>query len=79
MVGVLAVGFVANLLIRQVADRFHEPDRQRRSSPRSRRPPGGTATRYRHLYGRSRRAPSCWWSPGLVVGTRWLYGIDETS
>ena len=27
MVGVLAVGFVANLLIRQVADRFHEPNR----------------------------------------------------
>ncbi|MGA8995841.1 MAG: OFA family MFS transporter, partial [Nocardioidaceae bacterium] len=26
MVGVLAVGFVANLLVRQVADRFHEPD-----------------------------------------------------
>ena len=24
MVGVLAVGFVANLLIRQVSDRFHE-------------------------------------------------------
>ena len=28
MVGVLAVGFVANLLIRQVADRFHEPDHE---------------------------------------------------
>ncbi len=28
MVGVLAVGFVANLLIRQVADRFHEKDHQ---------------------------------------------------
>ena len=26
MVGLLAVGFVANLLIRPVADRFHEPD-----------------------------------------------------
>ncbi|MDX6283263.1 MAG: hypothetical protein QOH03_4334, partial [Kribbellaceae bacterium] len=25
MVGVLAVGFIANLLIRPVADRFHEP------------------------------------------------------
>ncbi len=27
MVGVLAVGFVANLLVRPVADRFHEPER----------------------------------------------------
>ena len=26
MVGVLAVGFVANLLIRPVAERFHEPE-----------------------------------------------------
>ena len=26
MVGVLAVGFVANLLVRPVADRFHESD-----------------------------------------------------
>ena len=28
MVGLLAVGFVANLLIRPVADRFHEPDHE---------------------------------------------------
>ncbi|MGC4768975.1 OFA family MFS transporter [Micromonospora sp. DT44] len=27
MVGVLAIGFVANLLVRAVPDRFHEPDR----------------------------------------------------
>ena len=31
MVGVLAVGFIANLLIRPVDERFHEPtDRQKR-------------------------------------------------
>jgi hypothetical protein len=29
MVGILAVGFVANLLIRPVADRFHEPEYRR--------------------------------------------------
>jgi len=29
MVGILAVGFVANLLMRPVADRFHEPEYQR--------------------------------------------------
>jgi MFS family permease len=29
MVGILAVGFVANLLVRPVADRFHEPEYQR--------------------------------------------------
>ncbi|WP_238425287.1 MFS transporter small subunit [Micromonospora parastrephiae] len=27
MVGILAIGFVANLLVRPVPDRFHEPDR----------------------------------------------------
>ena len=27
MVGVLAVGFVANLLVRPVPERFHEPER----------------------------------------------------
>jgi MFS family permease len=29
MVGLLAIGFVANLLVRAVSDRFHEPDRSR--------------------------------------------------
>ncbi|QIG44081.1 OFA family MFS transporter [Nocardioides anomalus] len=33
MVGLLAVGFVANLLIRPVADRFHEPDRDPTPEP----------------------------------------------
>ena len=33
MVGVLVVGFIANLLIRPVDERFHEPaDRQSRAS-----------------------------------------------
>ena len=27
MVGVLVVGFIANLLVRPVAEKFHEPDR----------------------------------------------------
>ncbi|MGH3315285.1 MAG: OFA family MFS transporter [Nocardioidaceae bacterium] len=31
MVGILAVGFVANLLIRPVADRFHQPEYQRQA------------------------------------------------
>ena len=40
MVGVLAVGFVANLLIRQVADRFHEPDHEE-TAARPSEPAGG--------------------------------------
>jgi hypothetical protein len=30
MVGVLAVGFVANLLVRPVGERFHEPSARER-------------------------------------------------
>ena len=29
MVGVLAVGFVANLLVRPVNEKFHEPERSK--------------------------------------------------
>ena len=44
MVGVLAVGFVANLLIRQVADRFHEPDHEEPQLTESPGSGGGVAT-----------------------------------
>jgi MFS family permease len=40
MVAILAVGFVANLAIRAVADRFHEPEYQRAPEPAGTR--GGT-------------------------------------
>ena len=43
MVGVLAVGFVANLLVRQVSDRFHEPDHEEAQLTGS-APSGGVAT-----------------------------------
>jgi MFS family permease len=33
MVAILAIGFVANLLVRPVADRFHEPEHQRTPEP----------------------------------------------
>ena len=44
MVGVLAVGFVANLLIRPVADRFHEPDHDEPQLTESPADGGGVAT-----------------------------------
>ena len=54
MVGVLAVGFVANLLIRPVTERFHEPDDARRRrwhrhdrTHRGRLAAGGGAARLR--------------------------------
>ena len=40
MVGVLVVGFIANLLVRPVAEKFHESDRSSASAQRRRRPRG---------------------------------------
>ena len=65
MVGLLAVGFVANLLIRPVDERFHEPggtdaaeaDRERERSTRM-----------------SARVAVAW----AVVGIPLVYGLVET-
>ncbi len=83
MVGVLAVGLVANLLIRQVADRFHEPDHEESQLTGDDRrrggaavPGGGVATATR-----AGRAPSrcCSWWPGRWSGCRWCTASTRPS
>ena len=65
MVAVLAVGFVANLLVRPVAARFHEPDvRRARSGHRARE--GGVAM--------SARLAVAW----ALVGVPLAYGVYQT-
>ena len=79
MVGVLAVGFVANLLIRQVADRFHEPDRQ--ESQLTEEPPTGRRGRDRDAHGHRYGHHDAARPAGrllAVVGLPLLYGIYET-
>jgi MFS family permease len=75
MVGVLAVGFAANLLIRQVADRFHERDHV--ESQLVGEPAGGggvgTATRTRVATRPVLLAVS--WA---VVGLPLVYGVYQT-
>ena len=78
MVGVLAVGFVANLLIRQVADRFHEPDHEEKQlTGELGSHGGGTATT-------TRTGTTTTTQPVLlavswaVVGLPLVYGVYET-
>src|SRR6476660_9762105 len=77
MVGVLAVGFVANLLIRQVADRFHEPDRQEPQLTEQPQTGGGVATTTRTGTVTSTR-PVLLVVSWLVVGIPLAYGIYQT-
>jgi MFS family permease len=79
MVGVLAVGFVANLLIRQVADRFHEPDRQESQLTEEPQTGAGVATATRTGTGTATTTrPVLLAVSWLVVGIPLLYGIYET-
>ena len=72
MVGVLAVGFVANLLIRQVADRFHEPDHEEKQLTGERRSTGGGCRHARPAPGHDARPSRCCWpSRGRSSGCRW--------
>ena len=71
MVGVLAVGFVANLLIRQVADRFHEPDRQEPQLTEQPQTGGGGRDRRPAPARPPRRGRCCWSSPGSSSASRW--------
>ena len=66
MVGLLAVGFVANLLIRPVDERFHEPDDRDDATEPATSPRG--ATHDRASRGR----------PGPLVGVPLVYGLVET-
>ena len=71
MVGVLAVGFVANLLIKPVDARFHEPE--------SRRPRQRGADRRGRRGQKENHVPS-WLLPvaWAVVGVPLAYGVYET-
>jgi MFS family permease len=80
MVGVLAVGFVANLLVRQVADRFHEPDREEpQLADRTGRDGGGVGTRTRTGTGtRTSARPVLLVVAWAVVGLPLAYGVYQT-
>jgi MFS family permease len=73
MVCVLAVGFVANLLIRPVADRFHESGSDHDSAV-----PRGAAAGAGQ--GRDLPGPGAAWLPiaWVIVGVPLLYGVYET-
>ena len=72
MVGVLAVGFVANLMIRPVDRRFHEPERERAAAGPS--GAGATAAEAKENHVPSFLLPVAW----LVVGVPLAYGVYET-
>jgi MFS family permease len=76
MVGVLAVGFVANLLIRQVADRFHEPDHDEPQLTESSAGGGGVATATRT--GTTTARPVLLAVSWAIVGLPLVYGIYQT-
>jgi MFS family permease len=77
MVGVLAVGFVANLLIRQVADRFHEPDHEESQLVGEPAGGGGVATATRTGTTVATR-PVLLVISWMVVGLPLVYGVYQT-
>ena len=77
MVGVLAVGFVANLLIRQVADRFHEPDHEESQLVGAPAGGGGVSTATRTGTTVATR-PALLVVSWAVVGLPLVYGVYQT-
>jgi MFS family permease len=77
MVGLLAVGFVANLLIRQVADRFHEPDHDEPQLTES-GTGGGVATATRTGTTTTTARPVLLVVSWAIVGLPLAYGIYQT-
>ena len=77
MVGVLAVGFVANLLIRQVADRFHEAGHEERQLTGTSGDRGGVATATRQRTAVATR-PVLLVVAWAVVGLPLVYGVYQT-
>jgi MFS family permease len=82
MVGLLAVGFVANLLIHQVADRFHEPDHEEtqltgHGTHGADGGGGGVATRTRTAATTATR-PVLLVVAWVIVGLPLAYGIYQT-
>jgi MFS family permease len=72
MVCVLAVGFVANLLIKPVDSRFHEPEHERVATDAA--GDGATTTETKENHVPSFLLPVAW----LVVGVPLAYGVYET-
>ena len=72
MVCVLAVGFVANLMIKPVDSRFHEPEHEPVSAAST--GAGGTATETKENHVPAFLLPVAW----LVVGVPLAYGVYET-
>jgi len=75
MVGVLAVGLVANLLIRRVADRFHEPDHEERQLTEAPGGGGGVATTTRTTVATRPVLLVVSWA---IVGLPLVYGVYQT-
>ena len=71
----LAVGFVANLLIRQVADRFHEPDHVESQLVGEPAGGGGVATATRTTVTTRPALLAISWT---VVGLPLVYGVYQT-
>ena len=82
MVGVLAVGFVANLLVRPVAERFHEPDTagaDATSATVDTSSGGGVSTMTRtQAPVRTQARPVLLAAAWLVVGVPLAYGVYAT-
>jgi MFS family permease len=74
MVGVLAVGFVANLLVRPVASRFHEPHGTEPTQAEPTSPTSASAGEDTTAEGVTPLAVVAW----LVVGLPLAYGVYET-
>jgi hypothetical protein len=78
MVGVLAIGFVANLLIRQVADRFHEPDHDESQLTDSGAGAGGGVATATRTGTTTTARPVLLVVSWAVVGLPLVYGIYQT-
>ncbi len=78
MVGVLAVGFVANLMIRQVADRFHEPDHEEKQLTGARHDSGGAVTTATRTGTPTRTRPALLVASWAVVALPLAYGVYAT-
>jgi MFS family permease len=78
MVGVLAIGFVANLMIRQVADRFHEPGHEE-SQLMGQESGGGVGTKTRAgTTTKTAAQPVLLVVSWAVVGIPLAYGVYQT-
>ena len=78
MVGVLAVGFVANLLIRAVADRFHETDHEEKQLTGAAGDGGGGVATKTRAATTTATQPVLLVVAWAIVGIPLAYGVYET-